>query len=236
MPPLIAKGDPGIDRQILIDGIVLSFMPGTMEVTPDPVGDYQDLLDGGAREWQRRPHFDGIANLMDRYTISMPLASLKGDDLEKMEVIRATGGIHRVVLWHMVPFVFTCKAGLQRYYLPRLRKCAAWVYTDLLLPGGIIVDTESFPTYATLAGVELEVTYEEGPTLADPGAAGLVIARQPDSSGAATDYTAFRIGDVPAGGDTLIVWMAPAFEMSMRAPQVRVSRGMESHNYTFVEL
>ena len=236
MPALIAKGDPGIDREIVIDGVVLSVMPGTLEVDPAPVGDYQDMLDGGAREWQRRPHFDGIANMMDRYTISVPIANLKGDNREKMEVSRATGGIHRVVLWRMVPFVYTCKAGLQRYYLPRLRKCAAWVYDGLLIGGGVEVNTENFPAYGTLGDDALTVTYAEGPTLADPGAGGLVISRQPDSSGAAMDYTAFRIGDVPAGGEVLTIWMAPSMEMSLRAPQIRASFKQESHAYTFVEL
>jgi hypothetical protein len=233
---LIAKGDPGIDREIVIDGVVLSVMPGTLDVDPAPVGDYQDMLDGGAREWQRRPHFDGIANMMDRYTITVPIASLKGEDREKMEVTRATGGIHRVVLWRMVPFVYTCKTGLQRYYLPRLRRCAAWVYDGLLMPGGEEVNTENFPTYATLGDDALTVTYAEGPTLADPGAGGIVISRQPDSSGAAADYTAFRVGDSPAGGDILTIWMAPSMEMSLRGPQIRVSHGQESHAYTFVEL
>jgi hypothetical protein len=236
MVALIAKGDPGINREIVIDGRVLSFMPGTMEVTPDPVGDYQDMLDGGAREWQRRPHFDGIANMMDRYTINVPLGSVDGENRIIMEEIRATGGIHRLVLWRMVPFIYTCIAGLQRYYLPRMRKCAAWVYDGLLIGGGVIVDTEVFPTYATRNGATLAVTYAEGPALVSPGAGGLVIARQPDSAGAATDYTAFMLGDVPAGGDVIVLWMAPAFEMSLRAPQVRVSAGLESQSFTFVEL
>lgn len=236
MPPLINKGDPGIDREILIDGIALSVMPGTLEVEPAPVGDYQDMLDGGAREWQRRPHFNGVANMMDRYTISVALGSVKGENREKIEVLRATGGIHRVVLWRMIPFIYTCKAGLKRYYLPRLRKCAAWVYDGLLIGGGTEVNTESFPTYATMNGDELAVTYAEGPTLADPGAGGLVMSRQPDSSGGAIDYTAFMIGDVPIGGEIITLWVAPSMEMSLRAPQIRVSQLQESHSYTFVEL
>lgn len=236
MLPLIAKGDPGITREIVIDGRVLSFMPGTMEVTPDPVGDYQAMLDGGAREWQRRPHFDGIANMMDRYTISVPLGSVKGDDRIIMEEIRAAGGIHRLVLWRMVPFIYTCRAGLQRYYLPRLRKCAAWVYAGLQIGRGVIVDTDVFPTYATRNGVALAVTYAEGPALVSPGAGGLVIARQPDNSGAATDYAAFMLGDVPAGGDVIVLWMAPSFEMSLRAPSVRISHSQEAVSLTFVEL
>jgi hypothetical protein len=236
MLPLIAKGDPGIDREIVIDGVVLSIMPSPFDMTPDPVSVYQDLLDSGGREWQRRPHFDGIANHMDRYTITIGFGSIKDENREKMEVIRATGGIHRVVLWRMVPFVYTCVAGLQRYYLPRLRKCAAWLYDGLLIGGGVTVATDAFPTYATLNGDLLAVTYAEGPTLVTPDAGGIVIARQPDSSGAATDYTAVQLGDVPAGGDVLTIWMAPAMEMSMRAPQIRVSRAQESHAYTFVEL
>lgn len=237
MPPLIAKGDPGIDREIVIDGIVLSVMPGTLDVDPAPVGDYQDMLDGGAREWQRRPHFDGCANMMDRYTIGVPIGNLKDGNREKMEVVRATGGTHRVVLWRMIPFVYTCKAGLQRYYLPMRRACAAWVYDGLQLgTSNVFVNTVNFPSEATFNGDEEVVTYAEGPTLAGPGAGGLVISRQPDSSGAATGYTAFRIGDVPTGGEVIVLWMAPSFEMSLRAPQIGVSYKKESHSYTFVEL
>ena len=233
---LIAKGDPGIDREIVIDGIVLSVMPGTLDVTHPSIGDYQNMLDGGGRRAVRRPHFDGIANRMDRYTINVPLESLKGDNLVKMEEIVAAEDPHRVVLWRMTPFIYTLKAGLTRYYLPRLRKCAAWVYDGLMVGGGVEVNTTNFPSEATYDGDELAVTYAEGPTLADPGAGGLVIARHPDSSGAATDFTAFRIGDVPTGGEIIKLWLAPAMEMSLDGPQIGVSYKKESHAYTFVEL
>lgn len=236
MPPLITKGDAGIDRQIVIDGVVLSIMPPVIDVKPDPVGQYTQLLDGGGRWSEYRPHFNGISNLMDRYTIEVQLAALDGEDREKMEEIRATGGTHRLVLWRMIPFVYTCIAGLTRYYLPARRKCAAWVYDGLLIGGGVSVNTVNFPAYATHNGSALAVTYAEGPTLADPGAGGLVIARQPDATGDAMEYAAFRLGDVPAGGDVIVLWMAPSFEMSLRAPQIRVTYKQESHSYTFVEL
>lgn len=237
MLPVIARGDPGIDRPIVIDGQVLSIMPIPLELAPDAVGEYQDMLDGGAREWQRRPHFGGIANHMDRLTINLGYAP-EGPDREKLELIRATGGVHRLVLWRMVPFVFTCIAGLQRYYLPRMRRCAAWVYDGLLMPApnAVTVSTDAFPTDATFDGDALAVTYAEGPALADPGAGGIVIARQPDTSGAAIDFTAFMLGDVPVGGEVVVIWTAPTFEVSMREPRMRLSAGQEVHSYTFVEL
>ncbi len=236
MLPLIARGDPGIDRAIVIDGIVLTIMPEAMEVTPEPVGDYQDMLDGGGRVWQRRPHFDGIANHMDRYTISVPFAAIQGENREKMELIRVTGDPHRVTLWRMVPIVYTCKSGLQRYYLPRLRKCAPHLYDGLELGGGVIVDTETFPTFATLEDVDLTVTYAEGPTLVEPAAGGIVIARQPDATGEAAEYTAVMLGDEPEEGDVLTIWTVTTHEMALRAPQMRVSHSQESHSYSFVEL
>lgn len=236
MLPLIARGDPGIDREIVIDGRTLTFMPSEINLQPDPVSDYQDMLDAGSREWQRRPHFDGIASYMDRYTLTLTLADLRGPNRITMEEIRVAGGVHRVTLWRMVPMTFICQPGLQRYYLPRLRKCAAWVYDGLVIGGGTVVGTEAFPTEATYDDEALAVTYAEGPVLADPGAGGIVIARQPDTSGDAIDFTAVLLGDEPVGGEVLTIWMAPSFEMSMRAPQIRIVAGQESHSYTFVEL
>lgn len=236
MVALIAPGDPGIDLPAVVDGIELDLIANDIEITPEPVSDYLDMLDGGSREYQRRPHFDGIANLSDRYTISIPYEALKGDNRQKIELIRARGGVHRVVLWRMVPTVWTLRAGVNRLYFPRFRKCAAWLYDGLELGGGTVVDTETFPTIATLAGEALAVTYVEGPELVSPGAGGVVISRQPDASGAATDYTALLLGDDITDGDELIVWTTFSFEMTLRSPRVRLSGTNEHHTHTFVEL
>lgn len=236
MLPLLARGDPGITRELVIDGVTLSVIPASLRVQPDPVGDYQDMLDGGGREWQRRPHFDGIADHMDRYTISAEFPALMGENRVKMEEARVAGGTHRVVLWRMIPIRYTLKAGLQRYYFPRFRKCAAWLYDGLLIPPNYVVSTELFPTTATVDGGDLDVTYAEGPELVSPGAGGLVIARMPDVTGAAVDYTAFVLGDVPEGDELLTIWMVPSFEMSMRAPSIGIALGQEAQSYTFVEL
>lgn len=232
----LAKGDPGTRYPLLIDGERLSVNPAELDVTPEPVSDFLDMLDGGAREMQRRPGFDGVANLSDRYTFSIPYDALKGNDRIIVEEVRARGGVHRITLWRLVPVIYTMKSGLQRYYFPRFRKCAAHLYAGLYMGNGISVDTILFPTLATLNGAALDVTYALGPTLADPGAGGLVIAKQPDASGAATDYTGFMVGDAVATGDELILWTSFTFECSMRAPRIVVRGITESHAHTFVEV
>lgn len=235
MPVYVKKGDPGTDRPILIDGIVFSVMPSDMEITPEPISEYLDMLGGGAREFQRRPGFDGVADHADRYTFAVPYGYLKGENRVQMELIRVRGGVHRLTVWRMVPVFYTLKSGVQRIYLPRFRKIAAHLYDGLNM-GGVVVTTASFPTYATLNGdTELAVTYAAGPTLVTPGAGGIVIARQPDTSGAATDYTAMLLGDTVETGDTLELWSCFTFECSMRAPRVIVTRQQESHAHTFVE-
>ncbi len=236
MLPRIAPGDPGTAFPPVIDGHVLSLIPAELDITPEPVGDYVDMLDGGAREFQRRPGFDGVANHSDRYTIDLVYDSIKGTNREQMELIRARGGLHRVTVWRMVPVIYTCQSGVQRYYFPRFRKCAAHLYSGLNIGGNITVSTDVFPTLATLNDDDLIVTYALGPTLVTPGAGGLVIAKQPDTSGAATDYTALMLGDVVATGDELIVWTCFTFECSMRAPRIPVRGITESHSHTFVEV
>jgi hypothetical protein len=236
LPALVEKGDPGIDRSIVIDGVVFSVMPKDMDVSPEPVSDYLDMLDGGAREFQRRPHFDGVPDYSDRYTFGFPYEALNNDDREKLELIRVRGGIHRLTLWRMVPVVWTCKTGVQRYYLPRFRKIAASVYDGLAIGGGVTVATDRFPSIASLNGAALTVTYADGPTLASPGAGGIVLARDPDLTGEATDYTGVYVGTAVESGDELILWACFAFEVSMRAPRMKLSGINESHAYTFVEV
>lgn len=236
MPALIQKGDAGLDRAVLIDGVSLSVLPREMNASPEPVSDYQNMLDGGAREWQRRPHFDGVADHADRYTFSFPYDSIRGDDRVTMERMRVRGGIHRLTLWRMVPVIWTCRAGLKRYYFPRFRKCAAHLYAGVTLPGSIIVGTVTFPTEASLNGDALAVSYAEGPALADPGVGGIVIARQPDVDGEALDYTAVLLGDDVAEGDVIELWTCFTFEVSLYSPTFRLSGLVESHSYTFVEI
>lgn len=236
MLPDIEIGDSGIRRAIVIDGYVFRNLPQEIEALPEPVSDYQDMLDGGAREWQRRPYFDGVPNHSDRYTFSIPFEWLEGEALQNMEIIRVTGGIHRLTLWRMVPIVFTCKAGVQTYYLPRFRKVAAHLYTDLHLGNGVFVSTDAFPTKATLNGLPLTVTYALGPALDPPAAGGIVFAKYPEIAGAAMDYTPLRLGDAVATGDTLILWGCWSHEVSMRAPRIRMSGMNESHAHTFVEV
>jgi hypothetical protein len=241
IPPLVLKGDPSFDRPLVIDGIVLSIMPREMTATPRPISDFLDMLDGGGREFQRRPHFDGVADHSDRWTFSFPYGNLKGENLIKMDLIRVSGGVHRIVMWRMLPVIWTCKSGVQRYYLPRFRKIAAHVYEGLDIGNGYFVNTELIPTIATLTRLdlsetELAVTYAEGPALVDPGADGLVIARQPDTSGAAMDYTALLLGDDVDTGDKLTLWSCCAFDCSLLDPSIRMVGPTESHAYTFVEV
>jgi hypothetical protein len=236
MLPQLARGEPGTKRSILIDGIEFSVIPSEMEILPEPISDEIQMLDGGAREVQRRPHFDGVANHSDRYTFSIPYAALKGDDLQNIELVRVSGGLHRVTIWRLTPIRWTCKAGVQRIYLPRFRKCAAHLYAGLLLSGAVTVDTTIFPSFADLDGVEKVVTYAEGPTLIDPGAGGLVIAKQPDASGPAMDYTALLLGDVVTTGQVLTLWTSLTFETSMRAPRITLNGTREDHAHTFVEV
>jgi hypothetical protein len=242
MTALLLPGDPAIEYPLMIDGTSLSVLPSEMDVTPSPVSTYLDMLDGGAREMQRRPYFDGIASYSDRYSFDVPYNALRGSNLMAMELLVARGGTHRLVMWRSRPFVFVCKAGVQRYYFPRFRKCAAHLYSGTVIGGheagggAIVVSTALFPTVATLNDDPLTVTYAEGPTLVDPGVGGMVIARQPDASGVAADYTAIMLGDVVTDGDELIVWMPPAFEVSLRDPRQRISGLREHHSYTFVEV
>lgn len=233
-------GDPGIARPVLIDGVELSVMPSEFDMLPEPVSDYLDMFDGGAREFQRRPYFDGVNNYSDRVTFSFPIDQIRGENMRKMQLILARGGTHRITVWRMSPVVFSCVSGVQRYYLPRFRKVAGHLYAGLTLSGGgvgdTIVTTDAFPLIATLNDADLAVTYAEGPTLVAPGAGGIVIARQPDTSGAATDYVAVRMGDSPDTGDELILWSCWTHETSLRDPRISVRGPQESHSYTFVEL
>jgi len=240
--PLVSLGDPGIKGPLVIDGIPFKFNPQAIEATPTPVSDFVELFDGGQLEVQRRPHFDGIANLNARWTISFPHDALKDDDLTNLELIFASGGNHFLTLWKLMPTVFTCRAGLKRYYLPRFRKCAAHLYSGLQLSSqgswaSALVSTNLFPTYATLAGSALTPSYANGPTLTDPGAGGIRISRQPDGPGSdARDYVPMLLGDSPAGGALLVVWMCQTFQMSMQAPRITMRRADEQHSYTFTEV
>jgi hypothetical protein len=212
-------------------------MPRDLTAPPAPISDYLDLLDGGAKEFQRRPHFDGVANHADRYTFSFPLDNLRGDNRVTMELIRVRGGTHRLVIWRMVPVIWTApRAGIQRFYFPRFRKCAAHVYEGLHIGSGVFVSPDLFPTLATLNDEDLTVTYAEGPDLASPGAGGLVVSRLADESGPAMDYSAVRVGDTIAAGDELVIWTCFAFECSMRRQDVRMVGPTESHAYIFEEV
>jgi hypothetical protein len=239
MPRLIDKGDPGTDRSILIDGIQLSILPADLDAPPEPVSDYLDRLDGGASEHQRRPYFLGAPAYSDRYTFTFAYDQITGDDRVKMEEIRVAGGTHRIVVWRMVPIIWHVQAGVSRYYLGRFRKPAEWLYRGLILSGpagSTEVTAEHFPIDATLAGEALTVTYAEGPTLADPGTGGVVIARQPDVSGEAADYTAVRVGGTLTTGDVLMLWGVWAHEVSLRAPGLVMRGQTETQSYTFVEV
>lgn len=241
MSPLIERGDAGTDRPVLLDGIELSIMPADMEITPEPVGDYVDMLDGGAREFQRRPWFDGVPNYSDRYTFSIPYEQIQGTDRIKLELIRNRGGIHRLVVWRMVPVVWTIVADLSRYYLPRFRRPAAHLYAGTLIGGSggggaATITTTAFPLEATLDDVALDVTYAEGPTLIDPGEGTIVVARQPDTAGETQDYTALMLGGDLVDGAELVVWGAWSHEVSLRAPRVALNGVRESQSLTFVEV
>lgn len=236
MPPLVRPGDPGLDRPLTIDGITFDIMPSELDASPDPISDYHDMLDGGAKEVQRRPGFDGVANHADRWTFGVPYDALKEQNRIDMSLIRVSGGIHKLTLWRMEPVTYTLIAGVTRYYFPRFRKCAAWLYYGLQIPGGIFVDTVQFETLATIDDAAKVVTYAEGPSLISPGAGGIVIARQPDPSGPALDYTGFVLGDNPNGGEKLVIWSCWTHEVSMRAPQIRMRGITESQTHTFVEV
>lgn len=239
MTARVQDGDPGIDLPLVIDGVVLSFMPKNLAITPDPVSDYLDMMDGGAQEWQRRPFFDGIANHSERYTFAVPYDSVKGDNRVKIELIRARGGTHRLTLWRKTPVIYTCLPGLQRYYFPRFRKCAAHIYAGLLV-GSVVVSTEVFPTTAELlrdgVATPLNVTYGEGPALADPGPGAIVIAREPDTDGETADYTAFLVGTPLLAGDVITLWSCFSHDVSMRSPSLQLVGLQEHHAYTFVEV
>lgn len=235
----IEQGDPGTDRPILIDGIELGIMPADLDAPPEPVSDYLDRLDGGASEHQRRPFFLGAPNYSDRYSYTFAYDQIQGDDRVKMELIRVRGGIHRLVVWRMVPVIWTCLAGVQQYYLPRFRKPAAHLYSGLRMggdAGSIVIGTETFPIDATLNDVALTVTYAEGPALVAPGAGEIVISRQPDVTGEAADYVPILLGDTVVTGDELILWGCWAHEVSLRAPGLTMRGQTESHAYTFEEV
>lgn len=237
MLPIAAPGDPSTELPLVIDGIVFNIRPSDYEPVPVTVGDRQEMLDGSKTVWERRPGFSGIANKNEHFTISFPFSALSGDNLVNMKMIRAEGGLHRLTLWTPEALVYTLAAGVTRIYLPHFRSCAPHLYSGLELDGGrVIVDTDVLPTLATLDGAALNVTYAEGPTLAAPGGGGLVIARQPDTSGETIGYTAMRLGDTPAGGEKLRIWMFMALLCDMEVTNVNLSGLREDHAYTFVEL
>src|SRR3954467_8200814 len=134
---LVEKGDPGIDRPLVIDGIAFTVVPRGVSVTPTPIGDHVDTLDGGSRVFQPRPSFDGVSDYIDRYEITVPYAALAGQNREQMELIRVSGVVHRVGIWRLVPVKYTCKGGLTRYYLPRYRQNAAQIFAGVLVGGTV---------------------------------------------------------------------------------------------------
>jgi hypothetical protein len=235
LPPLLATTDPGFDRPLVIDGMVLSVMPRDMDMFPEPESEYQKTLGADTIEWQRRPGFDGVADHQDSYVCNVPFAKLAGTNRTIMELIRVTAGPHLLTVWRMVPMVFTCKSGVQRYYWPKRRKCAAHFYAGLDIGNGVFVDTDQFKTLAYLNDVELTVIYAEGPTLIPPAVGSVVISRLPDADGIAKGYTAMLLGDAVANGDVLKVWSVPTLQVSMRSPRIRIDLGQESHSYVFAE-
>lgn len=240
MPRLINKGDPGTDYPILIDGVQVSVRPADLDQPPASVSDYLDRFDGGASEHQRRPWFLGAPAYKDRYSFTFSYDQIKAEDRIIMDELRVGGGIHRLTVWRMVPVKWVCLAGISRYYLPSFRKPAAHLYDGVELSGPagfVVVDPlDTFPIDATLNDTTLTVTYAEGPTLADPGAGGIVIARQPDTSGETADYCAVRIGDAVETGDVLMLWGCWTHEVSWRTASVNLRGQVESQAYSFVEV
>ncbi len=240
MPRLIEKGDPGTDRPILIDGIELRILPAELDAPPEPVSDFLDRLDGGSSEHQRRPWFDGVANVRDRKTFTFAYDQIQGDDRIKMMEIVARGGLHRITVWRMEPIIWTCREGVSRYYLPAFRKPAAHLYSGLVLggetAGAVTVTTEAFPIDATLNGDALTVTYEEGPILSNPGTGGLVLGRVPNSDGEEAGYTRVRAGGTLVTGDELILWGVWTSECTLRSPGVTMRGQTESQAFVFVEV
>lgn len=236
MLPLVDKGDPGINYPPIIDGRVFGVIPTGVEVVPLPIADHIDTADSGSRVFQRRPSFDGVADYHDRYEIKIPYRSLKGQDRVSMELIRVSGLLHYFAMLRLVPVIYTCRSGVRRYYLPRYRRVAGHVYNGLAVAGRPVT-TETFPTYASLRGVDLNVSYANGPALVDPGAGNVVFSRDADVSGVARDYTAFRIGDEVAAGDQIVVWFCPVFHMNLDSPRIQFAEaiGRESHEYLFRE-
>lgn len=239
MPRLIAPGDPGTDHPMLIDGVALSILPADLDAPPEPISDYKDRLDGGASEHQRRPWFLGAASYSDRYTFTFGYKQIADENRIAMEEMRVRGGIHRLVVWRMVPIIWTVQTGVAVYYLPRFRKPAAHLYSGLMLIGPAGADevtTENFPIDAWLGDEPLVVSYAEGPALDDPGEGGIVFARQPDVSGEATDYNAVRVGGDLVTGDELKVWGVWSHEVSLRTPGLTMRGQVEDQNYVFVEV
>jgi len=237
MPRLIEQGDPGTDRPILLDGVELSVLPADLDSPPEPVSDYLDRLNGRASEHQRRPSFYGAPSHTDRYPFTFAYDQIRGPDRIIMETIRVRGGTHLLTVWRMVPVIWQCQAGISRHYLPR--RPAAHLYDGLLIggdAGATVVNTEHFPIDATLNGAALAVTYAEGPTLADPGEGGVVVAREADVSGEAAGYVGIRVGGTLQTGDELMLWGCWTHEVSLRAPGLVMRGQSESHAYVFVEV
>jgi len=238
MPALLTKETGGTKYPLLIDGMTFSKMPKDLEFTPTPASDYQDLMSGRSRSWSRRPSFDGVADMAERFTLSFSYAWVRGLDRVNFLRMRARGDAHLFVLWQMNCVRWTCRTGVQRMYLPGSRLIAPHVYSGTTLAdanGTALVNTTNFPAEATLNGEPLTVTYAEGPTLDDPGASGIVLAKQADVTGDASGYAAVLAGDDVATGDVLELWAVFAIEMQLHAPQIPMQGEMESHSYTFVE-
>src|SRR5688572_24215610 len=131
-------GGAGLSDLIVIDGVAIAVMPSEVSVSREPISDYQDMLDGGSREWQRMPHFNGVADYTDRWSFGLPYRFLDETALDQLELIRVRGGVHLVTIWRVVPIVYTCLAGVQTYYLPRFRKCAPKYYSGLAVGSSTI--------------------------------------------------------------------------------------------------
>lgn len=237
LPPYVTRGDPGTEFPIMIDGIPISRRPSELPIPSDPNATRQKMKDGRFRTWVDRPSFAGVDLGSRVFSMTLDLKSVR-DDLISLEYISAYGGNHLVTIWRPTCIRYELPPGVSRLYLPHARKCAPHFYSGVEFSAdgrNLKVNTDQFITDVFVDGEPLTVTYAAGPTLSTPASGGIVIAKNAETSGVATEYVPMLLGDVPNGGEQVEMWTFLTFICRMRS-EVRLEGGIsESHVYVFEE-
>jgi len=228
----------GLRRSITLDGIDLGLMPPSMPITPEPLQDIVNTLDGGSVAFGVYAGL-GHADMLDRYTIPLDYEHVDGTLLRTLQRQRAIGGFHTLCVWKPIFTFYTARAAQSRFLLPRYRRNAGKVHEGLIFEG-VTVNTTSAPfkAWKIVGGVAtaLTIVYANGPTVTTPAAGSLTVARDAHFEGIDTGYAEFRIGDVLAAGDKIELEWFPVFTGMIVSPRQEYPKTIaESISFTFQE-